>query len=646
MSAIAGIYGYIGKDQIFRNGSLILDAMAEQPADQEMIWFDGDVFFGSRDQWITPESVGRANPLYDEKRRFAIVSDAIIDNRAQLLSSLGEDRARWSEISDQQLIVLAYAKWGKDVACRLIGDFAFVIWDSHSNSLYGARDFSGGRMLYYSWDEKQFSFCSMMEPLLRLPSNAITLNEQWLAQYLAITTVVDVASTDQTVYNDIRQLPPAHYFVLEKGRLLFNRYHNLEHIEPLKLKSNEEYVEAFREVFQEAVAAKLRTHLGIGAQLSGGLDSGAVVGFAARWLRADNRRLHTFSYVPVSDFIDYTSKRHMANEQPYIDKTVRHIGDIQPHYFDFRSHDSYSDINDMLHVMEMPYKFYTNSFWLKGMFHEASKRSIGILLNGGRGNLSISWGDPIPFYARLLKQMKWFKLMKELRMRSYTIGSGRKELLTTAGKEAFPLLRRWGGGQGASPFYSMINPAFAKRTRVFDQLREYGIGESGWLASGDAYKDRENHFQELFHWNASNTLAAKLSCRYKLWKRDPTNDLRVIRFCLSLPEEQYVQQGMSRALIRRATAQILPDSVRLNETVRGIQGADWLHRLLPRWDVIMDELRQLSRDSLLLELVDGRMVEETLKELQGGVRSEDAYTKPVNAAMYLIILHRFLQKSA
>ena len=83
-----------------------------------------------------------------------------------------------------------------------------------------------------------------------------------------------------------------------------------------------------------------------------------------------------------------------------------------------------------------------------------------------------------------------------------------------------------------------------------------------------------------------NFLLQNLSLRYSLWKRDPTNDLRVIRFCLSVPEDQYVQNGMDRALIRRATENYLPDKVRLNQQIRGVQGVDWVHRMMPRWDTI------------------------------------------------------------
>lgn len=95
------------------------------------------------------------------------------------------------------------------------------------------------------------------------------------------------------------------------------------------------------------------------------------------------------------------------------------------------------------------------------------------------------------------------------------------------------------------------------------------------------FQQRKSHFEEVFHWNVSNTLATKLSLRHSVWKRDPTNDLRVIRFCLSLPEEQYVQNGLDRALIRRSTGNLLPDEVRLNQRIQGVQGAYWVHRMNP-----------------------------------------------------------------
>ena len=116
------------------------------------------------------------------------------------------------------------------------------------------------------------------------------------------------------------------------------------------------------------------------------------------------------------------------------------------------------------------------------------------------------------------------------------------------------------------------------------RLKEHGMDESGWFSSANIFEQRKSHFEDVFHWNASNTLASKLSLNYSLWKRDPTNDIRVIRFCLSLPEEQYVQNGIDRALIRRSTENLLPDEIRLNQRIRGVQGADWVHRMIPYWN--------------------------------------------------------------
>ena len=87
------------------------------------------------------------------------------------------------------------------------------------------------------------------------------------------------------------------------------------------------------------------------------------------------------------------------------------------------------------------------------------------------------------------------------------------------------------------------------------------------------------YYDQLYVWNKSGTVTTKMSLRYSLWDRDPTNDLRVIQFCLSIPEEQYVKNGMERSFLRRATKNLLPDSVRLNHYVRGIQAADTIHRM-------------------------------------------------------------------
>ncbi|UQZ85679.1 Asparagine synthetase [glutamine-hydrolyzing] 3 [Paenibacillus konkukensis] len=644
MSAIAGIYHLDNEPVLAEHGRTMMRELEKYPADAIRTWNSGAVFLGCHVQHITPEAVYEQLPYYDADRQIVIAADAILDNRPELVRLLEVDYERRRKITDSELILLAYERWGQEAPQHLIGDFAFMLWDAKARQLFGARDFSGSRTLYYCRSGMRFAFCTVIGPLLSLPRMKAELNESWLAEYLAISGMIDVVDTAATVYKDIEQLPPAHSITVTSSGARLSRYCTLTPGKPLRLKSDGEYVEAFQAVFGEAVTSRLRTHRQVGAQLSGGLDSGSIAGFAAGALRKENKPLHTFSYVPSGDFHDYTSKRYMANERPFIEATVRHVGNIRDHYLDFEGRNSFLEVEDFLDLMEMPYKFFENSFWLKGIFEKARDEQVGVLLNGGRGNLSISWGSANEYYAILLKRLKWVKLFKELDQYSTKTGGSRYRRLPLIARTAFPFIDRMVPQADAYPFPPLIHPEFARRTGVFKKLQRFDIDESGWYGGIDAYEMRKRHFEELFHWNASNTLAAKLSLRYGLWKRDPTNDLRVIRFCLSVPEEQYVQGGMDRALIRRATENVLPDQVRLNQKVRGVQGADWVHRMIPHWNAFREELHRLCADERMRQILNVPAIEKALHKLREGVRPEHAIDPDYKVLMRSLIVYRFISR--
>jgi asparagine synthase (glutamine-hydrolysing) len=642
MSAIAGIY-HGSKEPINREYiEGIMGNLKQFPADDIQVWHKENVFLGCHAQWITPESVGEQLPFYDYERQLIITADAIIDNRSELFDRLQVEREQRKRMPDSKLIVLAYSKWGEECPKYLVGDFAFIIWDEKKQMLFGARDFSGSRTLYYFYNQQQFAFCTTIQPLLSLSYIKKQLNEQWLAEFLAISGMMDAVDTSITAFKNIRQVPPSHSISVIRDKVQLKRYSPIVTGIPSSLNSDKEYIEAFQEIFDKAVASRIRTDRQVGAQLSGGLDSGAVVSFAAKHMRTMKKQLHTFSYVPTSDFNDFTSKNYIADERPFIKSTVQHIGGINDHYLDFKGRNSFTEIDGFLETMEMPYKFFENSFWLKGMFEKAHEEGVGVLLNGGRGNMSISWGSALDYYAVLFKKMKLLRLYKELDQYSKNTGGARLRRLPAIGRLAFPIFNRLSRDQPFQ-FPMLINPEFEKRNNVFNKLKEHGIDETG-TSIMDPEEDRKRHFEELFHWNASNTIATKLSLRYSLWKRDPTNDIRVIRFCLSVPEEQYVQNGIDRALVRRATEKYLPDKVRLNQSVRGIQGADWVHRMIPNWNEFTDELQQLNNDERIKEYLNPQVMSRALLKVQEGPRAEYAINLDYKILMRSLIVYRFLKK--
>ncbi|MEH7416934.1 lasso peptide isopeptide bond-forming cyclase [Neobacillus drentensis] len=644
MSAIAGIYHLNDEPINLEHGKRMMKEIEKYPADDIQTWHNDKVFLGCHAQWITPESLGEILPYYDRERKLAITADAIIDNREELFERLQINRRNRKSISDSELILLSYHKWGEDTPKYLIGDFSFMIWDEKNRKLFGARDFSGGRTLYFHRNQKYFAFCTIMKPLLHLPKIEKKINEQWLAEYLAIVGMIDVVDVSKTVIKSIEQVPPSHSISVVNGKVTLKQYIILSFDQELSLKSNSEYVEAFQEVYQEAVRSRLRTFRQVGAQLSGGLDSGSIVSFASHVLKNEGKQLQTFSYIPPKNFEDFTPSHLMPNETPFIKEIINHVGNIKGHFLDFEGRDSFSEIDDFLSIMEMPYKFFENSFWLKGMFEKAQEENVGVLLNGGRGNLTISWGTAIDYYAVLLKKMKWVRLIQELQQYSKNIGGSRYGLLPLITREAFPIIDRLLQSNSTYQFPSLINTSFAKKTGVFDKLKKFGIDESGWFSSANIYEQRRRHFEDVFHWNPSNTLATKLSLNYSLWKRDPTNDLRVVRFCLSLPESQYVQNGMDRALVRRATENLLPDQIRLNQRIRGVQGADWVHRMKPVWMHFKEELGYLSKDKTILEFLNGQVIENALKKINGDVRSELAIDPGIKILMRSLIVYRFIKK--
>lgn len=641
MSAIAGIFSLdrqpLNPEQIDK----IMQALHKYPANKSQIWVKDCVFLGCHAQWITPESINEPLPFFDYERQAVITADAIIDNRNELFESLQIPREERSSIPDSQLILKAFYKWGEDCPKYLIGDFAFMIWDEKEKRLFGARDFSGSRTLYFHRSQRSFAFCTVMHPLFTLPHIEKKLNEQWLAEFLAISSVIEAVDTSITPYKEIEQLPPSHCISVRDGILKMTRFSTIHPEEPLKLKSNGEYEEAFRDVFQRAIDSRIRTYRSVGSHLSGGLDSGTVVSFAANSLKRQEKQLHTFSYVPPSEFKDFTPKYLLANEKNYIESTVNYIGGIRDHYVDYKDKNFLTEVDEILDIMETPYKFFENSIWIKGIFESASKEDIGILLNGGRGNLTISWGPALEYYAQLLKRGKWITLSRELDQYSNNLNVKRSKAFPYVMRLAFPTLKNF----SSMPKYQskrLINPDFANKTEVYTKLEQHGIFEMKSKLP-NLFNERKRHFSELFHWTATNTIGTKLSLRYGLWKRDPTNDLRVIRFCLSVPDSQCVQAGLDRALIRRSTKGLLPDDVRLNQKFRGVQGVDWVYRLEPSWNQFIDEVNKLSVDNNIFEFLNKEVLLEAISKVKQGPRAEAALDPDYRIVMRSLIVNKFMK---
>ncbi|MDP4083157.1 MAG: asparagine synthase-related protein [Bacillota bacterium] len=642
MSAIAGIYHLNDEPINLEHGRSLMKALEKFPADDIQVWNNEQVFFGCHAQWITPESIGEQLPYYDYEKQLAITADAIIDNREELFERLQVERSRQKAITDSELILLAYEKWGEDSPKFLVGDFAYMIWDGRKQQMFGARDFSGSRTLYYFFDQRKLSFCTVMNPLFELPYIDRNLNKEWLADFLANPGMFESVDSSSVVFKSLHQLPPSHSLLLGKKKLTLSRYCHLPEREQLILHSNLEYEEAFLDVYQRAITSRLRTYRKVGAHLSGGLDSGSVASIAAKTLHKENKQLHSFSYVPIKDFEDWTPKSRVANERPFIESTVEFVGNIKAEYLDFEGKSSFSVIDEWLEVLETPYKFFENTFWLKGIFERAKQEEIGILLNGQRGNWTVSWGPALEYQALLLKKFRFIHFFHEFQMYSKNLGVKKSNIASVVGKKVFPSLYKHLFQKEDYHFPVLINQDFANKMNVFEKLQEHGIDITG-DSLPNWYEMREKQFQHLYYWNITGTYSSKLSLPYSLWDRDPTNDLRVVRFCLSVPENQYVQDGLDRALIRRSMKNKLPDRVRLNLRTRGAQGADGIPRMSHDWKNFIHEIEELCKDPVIADYINVQLIKNIKDKFKELPSAHIIYDAEFKILMRSLIFYRFMK---
>ncbi|WP_310551257.1 asparagine synthase-related protein [Paenibacillus glufosinatiresistens] len=597
----------------------------------------------------TPESRRERLPFSREigGRPLAITADAIIDNRSELLEQFGISSGDALLTPDSELILRAYAKWGTDCVRHLIGDYAFAVWDKKADRLFLARDPMGSRSLYYTHSEQFIAFCTLERPLLGTCGYKPELNERWIADFLAIEGIPHETQCEETIYRHILQLPPAHYAVVQGRRLEVVRYwDSLRDIKPVRYAADQQYVEAFNRIFEEAVACRLRSAGEVGIFLSGGMDSGSIASVAAPLLEREGRKLYGYTSVPLAEFKEQQPSTVIYNESPEVMDLVRAYPNIEPYFSSLPGESSFSSIDELLAALEHPYKIFQNGGWLLSFMREASGKGCTLMLNGQTGNGTISYGV-FPIHMKtLFRQGRWLSLLREMRAVSRQKGVPvRKVALRTLPVLVPYRLKAWKNRKALRRFdrYEQVpvSRSLAAKWSVADRLDRMEANLPPIEDYPDYGEDQKSRADllALAHIGAIET---KLSLAARITVRDPSRDRRVYEFCMGIPYDQYVKNGQDRRLLRRAMEGKLPDSIRLNTDSKGVQSADWLFRLGADKPALLRELSRALDEGEVLPYVEE-------ERLRAGLRLEEGRSGPMDdsfarMALTTIILARFIQK--
>ena len=279
MSAIGAVFAAGGRPADGAAVQAMLNAMPYRGPDGARTFVAGPAALGCGALDVIGEVARAGQPLVSPRTGCAVVADVRLDNREDLRRRLPLDLP--DETSDAALILRAYETWGPAAAGRLLGDFAFVVFDPRRRRLVCARDTSGQRTLYYRWDGRAFAAASEIHALLQDAAVPLAADEARIRDFLVpLNMYRNEREREDTFYAGVRSLLPGHVLIVDDSGLTRRPYHELTPGGEIRYRTAGDYADHFLALFSEAVRCRLRAAHPMGAMLSGGLDSSSIVATA------------------------------------------------------------------------------------------------------------------------------------------------------------------------------------------------------------------------------------------------------------------------------------------------------------------------------------------------------------------------------
>jgi asparagine synthase (glutamine-hydrolysing) len=513
---------------------------------------DGPVALGHTLLATTPEAAVERLPLTHAPTGCTITADVRLDNRDDLLVTLGLTQ-QGRTVGDAEIVLHAWLRWGEGCLTHLQGDFAFAIWDPRTRRLFCARDQIGMRQLIWTHvPGRLFAFATDPRAVLEAQGVPRILNEGRIAD--AIIGYLQLIDPVQTFFEGVNRLPAAHRLIVSDRGVDVARYWSLEPAGELRLPSDRAYEEAFLDVFRTSVRRRLRGAPGtVGSMLSGGMDSGSICATASRLMEeAGQGPFPTFSVVnPDPAACKETRTLLVSLTMPNLRPTVINTGDLGPWIDDLTAS---ADATE--EPFDLPYGV------TAATYVAARRQGVKVVMSGIGGDFVMAAPTWI---ARLLSQGRWRDAWAECRGEEHFWAHG-----ATARESLARALREWAmptpvrrlrevARPGRVPESRLVNTDFARAIDLPGRIARYHR-QDPWFWQ-DWGQDRVRSMTTLAMVTGLESYdRAAGTCGME--PRDPFLDLDVVRFCLALPGGQLQRDGWPKHLLRRAMAEYMPDTVR------------------------------------------------------------------------------------
>lgn len=626
MTAICACWSRRGAHEPGETVRRMSGPLAMYGADRWGEWSGGAVAMGIRQHYVLPEDGADRQP--EPRHGTVLVADVRLDNRDTLCRQLSIDPVAAGQWSDSAVVHAAWTRWGSECVHRLVGDFAFVVWDETHQTLTCVRDPLGGRPLCYAHVRGTVVVASMPKGALAVPGVSSELDEVRLGEQL----VVLPPNGGRTFFRDVSLIPPGHLLRVTADRMELSRYWHAPAADTVRFARDEEYVERFLELYEEAVLRRLRSIRPVATTLSAGLDSGSVTALAARQLGREGKRLHAVTWVPKpgAEIPDFPNR--LTNEGGPASEVAAMYPNVDHHLIQAPDRNPFADLAIVDEAADQPFVTPLVAPMIRTMGGRLSALGCGVLLTGQQGNMTISYNG-LRLIPTLLRRGRVVRGGRETLALARAPGWTPRRALFTAlvplvPVEARRLVSRWrrrGRGADYDPFaYCTVNPELA-RTHDFSGTAD----RLGWVMSAnapvDGWRMRLAVIESLDIGMGHKGIQADCGVEF----RDPTMDVPLVEYCLSIPEDQFLRAGQQRWLIRRAMRGLLPPSV-LDATHRGLQAADWPRFLDPYRSSFAAEVHAIESSPLARRVLDvaklHRLLETWPAQWTGGHMQSHALT--------------------
>lgn len=597
MSAIAGVWSFDAEARAEALCGRLLDAQSLYGPHARDCLEQAGYAAGRCLHRLLPEDEFDRQPLTGEDGRFVLVADLRVDNRDELISGLAIGTMEGSRLSDSELLFRGLMAWGRGILTRMIGDFAFALWDGRERTLLLARDTAGERPLHYRRAAGIFAYSTLAAPLARLPGCRFDVDEEKVARFVA-----DLPPGGRhSFFAGVSALQPGHFAMVTRGGVAVERYWEPSR-RPLRFARPADYGEALREQLDSAVSRRLRRAGGrAGSQLSSGLDSSAVTTSAARTLASTGERLLAFTSAPRQGFEGPVVGGRIGDESPIAAATAALHPNID-HRIVRPDGGSALDLLGSSHRLSgQPVGHVCNNLWWQAINHGASEAGVSVMLTGEAGNFTISAGLGVDTLGDLVRTGAWGRWWRESRALSRRRDFRWLQMLNASFGPWLPqsLYARLRGRRPESPRF--VAAAWREGMR-----RE--LEGAGWDI-GPARDGGERRWAMLRMADPGNYRKRSLA-EWGVEERDPTNDRRLVEFCFSLPPEALLEDGVRRPALRRALSGRVPEAV-LDQRLRGYQMPDWYEQI--KGEDVRDFARAMAAPGYAGSVIDLEAVADTAR---------------------------------